>query len=223
MISPFGHAWTDMAHPILSRMLFSKIVLVLSIISLVWTVAIFLAPATLPSGEVADLDGLANHIDYEARWAELPLPHAIVYYIGDVECHQISERSFYVAGNQMPVCSRDTGIFLFATIGLFMAMVARPASSVSRMLIRMLPRRARSFVEGRIPEFWFLVITAGVFLVPLALDGGLQLFTGYESTNAARLLTGSFAGWFGGFVFGALLISTKVVTSSGQSPAATNG
>jgi uncharacterized membrane protein len=123
----------------------------------------------------------------------------------------------------MPVCSRDTGIFLFATIGLLMAMVARPASSVSRVLIRMLPSRARSFVEGRIPEFWFLVITAGVFLVPLALDGGLQLFTEYESTNAARLLTGSFAGWFGGFVFGALLISTKVVTMSGETPAATNG
>ena len=223
MISPFRHASKDMAHPLLSRMLYSKIVLVLFFISLIWAVAMFLAPATLPSGEVADLDGLANHIDYEARWAELPLPHAIVYYIGDAECHQISNRSFYVAGNQMPVCSRDTGIFLFGTIGIFMAMIARPGPTVSRMLIGLLPKRARSFIEGRIPEFWFLVITAAFFLVPLALDGGLQLFTGYESTNAARLLTGSLAGWFGGFVFGALLISTKVVTSSAQSPAVANG
>lgn len=202
-----------MAHPLLSRMWFSKIVFVIFIISLVWTVAIFLAPATLASGEIADLDGKANSIDYGDAWADLPPLHAAVYYIGDAECHQISDRSFYIAGNQMPVCVRDTAIFLFGTLGLLTAMVARQGPSVTRMLLGMLPKKGRALVEGKIPEILILVIVAVIFLVPLALDGGLQLFTEYESTNPLRFLTGALAGWFGGFVLAALIISTKVVTS----------
>lgn len=203
-------------------MFYSKIVFTVFIISLVWTIAIFLAPATLPSGEVAGLSGLANHVDYEEQWSRLPLPQGIVYYVGDVECHQIHERSLYIAGNQMPVCARDTGIFLFATIGLLMAMIARPGPSATRMLLKLFPEKAGALIGERIGEFRFLIVILAVFLLPIALDGGLQLLTDYESTNPARFLTGSLAGWIGGFLFGALLISTKVATTNVQKVAAVN-
>jgi uncharacterized membrane protein len=57
----------------------------------------------------------------------------------------------------------------------------------------------------------------------MALDGGLQLITDYESTNALRFLTGGLAGWFGGFVLAALIISTKVVTSNAQKASTVSG
>lgn len=210
-------------HPLVSRLVYSKIVLVLFIVSLIWTVSLFLAPASLPSGEVSGLSGNANRIDYGDLWGELPPPQAVVYYIGDLECHQISERSFYVAGNQMPVCSRDTGIFLFVTIGLLLAMVVKPSVSTSRMLINLLPSRARPYLKGKRRELPFLLVMIFLFLIPIALDGGLQFVTDYESTNPMRFLTGSMAGWIGGFLLGAMIISTKMVTSGAQEPAATSG
>ena len=90
-----------------------------------------------------------------------------VYTMGDIECHQIAERSFYLNGNELPVCSRDIGI----AIGL-----------LSGMLIGIL------FVR-RINPF-FLAIG----LVPMIIDGGLQAVTSYQSNNLLRLVTGIIAG-----------------------------
>jgi uncharacterized membrane protein len=210
-------------HPLVSRLVYSKIVLVLFVISLIWTLSLFLVPASLPPGKVSDLSGYANRIDYGELWDELPPPHAAVYYIGDLECHQISERSFYVAANQMPVCARDTGIFVFVTIGLLMAMVVQPSPSTSRMLINLLPRKVRPYLSGRKRELPFLLLMIFLFLIPIALDGGLQFVSDYESTNPMRFLTGSMAGWIGGFLLGAMIISTKMVTSGVQEPVAANG
>ncbi|MFQ6128834.1 MAG: DUF2085 domain-containing protein [Thermoplasmata archaeon] len=210
-------------HSFISKLLYSKVVFAIFILSFVWTISIFLAPATLPPGEVSDLSGFANHIDYEDLWGELPLLQGIIYYIGDFMCHQISERSFYVGSNQMPVCARDTAIFLFLTVGLFMAMLVRPSSSTSKMLVNLLPGKAREFVKSRVGELKFLVLVVFLCLIPIALDGFLQLLTDYESTNPVRFLTGSLAGWIGGFLLGAMIISTKIVTSSIRKTAAAKG
>lgn len=210
-------------HPLVSRLLYSKIVFALFIISLIWTVSLFLAPASLPPGKVSDLSGNANRIDYGDLWGELPPAQAVVYYIGDLECHQISDRSFYVAGNQMPVCARDTGIFLFVTIGLLMATLVRPSMSTSRMFINLLPMKARPYLKGRRRELPLLLVMIFLFLIPIALDGGLQFVTDYESSNPMRFFTGSMAGWIGGFLLGAMIISTKMVTSGAQEPVAASG
>ena len=42
---------------------------------------------------------------------------AIVYGIGSLVCHQIPERSFHLAGFQLPVCARCLGIYLGAWAG----------------------------------------------------------------------------------------------------------
>jgi len=38
--------------------------------------------------------------------------------IGSAVCHRIAERSFFVAGRQLPLCARDTGMFSTALLGL---------------------------------------------------------------------------------------------------------
>ena len=44
-------------------------------------------------------------------WSEVNFYAAIIYGFGDVNCHQKSERSWEVNNNQLPVCTRDVGIF----------------------------------------------------------------------------------------------------------------
>ena len=42
---------------------------------------------------------------------------AVVYGIGSFICHQIPERSFHLAGFQLPVCARCLGIYIGAPAG----------------------------------------------------------------------------------------------------------
>ena len=42
---------------------------------------------------------------------------AVVYGIGSFICHQIPERSFHLAGFQLPVCARCLGIYVGASAG----------------------------------------------------------------------------------------------------------
>lgn len=42
----------------------------------------------------------------------------LLYAVGSVICHQRPERSFYVAGAQLPVCARCEGVYLGAAVGV---------------------------------------------------------------------------------------------------------
>jgi uncharacterized membrane protein len=104
----------------------------------------------------------------------------MVYYLGDLNCHQRSDRSYEYNGNQMPFCARDVGIFVGLALGFIFALGRK--------------------VELTLP----LVILS---LVPIGLDGTIQLFTEYESTNIKRIVTGLIAG----FVTG---IALKIIADS---------
>ena len=43
---------------------------------------------------------------------------ALVYALGAVVCHQLPDRSFHLAGVQLPVCARCTGLYVGAAVGL---------------------------------------------------------------------------------------------------------
>jgi uncharacterized membrane protein len=119
------------------------------------------------SNTLLDLSGVVGGHENEDQFKNLsPLPHAI-YWLGDAECHQLANRSYFLNGNQMPFCARDVGIFLGLVIGFSTA----------------------TFVRWKIPP---LLVLFG--LVPIAIDGGLQQMTSYESTNPLRLATGIVAG-----------------------------
>jgi uncharacterized membrane protein len=84
-------------------------------------------------------------------------------------CHQLPERSFFIFGQQMAYCERDTAIYTGAfLLGLLYA--------VTRRRWRALP-------------WWGFALLA----LPVIVDGSLQLVTAYESTWVLRVVTGTLA------------------------------
>jgi uncharacterized membrane protein len=83
-----------------------------------------------------------------------------------ITCHQEPERSFFIAGQQMAFCQRDTSIYGAILLGGL-------AFNGLRQTLR--PLRWRYYM---------------VFLTPMAVDGLTQLFGLRESTWELRLFTG---------------------------------
>ncbi|MCQ5375427.1 MAG: DUF2085 domain-containing protein [Methanomassiliicoccales archaeon] len=133
-----------------------------------WFLIIIISPFLVPSNTVSDLSGFVGQIDNSDIVEKMnPLPR-IIYTIGDIYCHQKSDRSFFVNGNQMPFCARDFGIFAGLTLGMLIALL--------------------------VPKIKINAITFVLMFIPLVIDGTLQLLTSYESTNPLRLVTGILAG-----------------------------
>ncbi|MFQ6128512.1 MAG: DUF2085 domain-containing protein [Thermoplasmata archaeon] len=189
------------------KMTRNKILLILFAITFLWSVSLFIAPMTIPSGTVTDLDGYANRVDYPKKWDSMPLYPRIVYYLGDVQCHQKWYRSFSINGNQMPVDARVTSIYVGLTMGLLTATFALQAPSILTSLMSLFPSRFRRLIREKIGYSWFIILLIATLILPLALDGALQLFTTYESTNPRRVLTGFPFGWISGLILG-VMVST---------------
>lgn len=132
-----------------------------------WLAVVLIAPLSLPNGSVKDLSGAVGRLDNPGQEARMNLFAQAVYTVGDIECHQIAERSFYLNGNELPICSRDVGI----SIGLMVGM------AIGLLYIR------------RINP---LLLAVG--LLPMLLDGGIQAISSYQSNNTLRIVTGLIAG-----------------------------
>ncbi len=87
-------------------------------------------------------------------------------------CHQIPERSFFIAGHQFAVCARCTGIYA----GFMTATLVYP-------LLRSLRRTDTP------PRLWLFLAAA-----PLAIDFSLGFFGVWENTHLSRFLTGALLG-----------------------------
>ena len=197
-----------------------------------YLLASFLVPALLPTDTIPELSGRANAIDYMSKdsswgdwgnephpedgsmghdqsehggkfaWSELDLFSAFVYAFGDINCHQKHERSWEINGNQMPICTRDVGIFAGIGVGgLIFRKRGLNRWTVRDTIISVLP-------DEKVEQFYFtdrrfLLAFGGIalLLLPTALDGGIQAITDYESTNLKRLLTGFPMGLGIGFLF----------------------
>jgi uncharacterized membrane protein len=92
-------------------------------------------------------------------------------------CHQLPERSIIALGHQLPVCARDTGIYV--------------GFAVSLIVIGLLERGRRS---SEMPRAWLLGLGA-VFVGVMAIDGVTSYAGLRETTNALRLLSGLLAGY----------------------------
>jgi len=170
-------------------------------------VSVFVAPLTLEPGTVRHADGNANMVDRANFWDTLPVYHRIIYYFGDFNCHQIEDRSYVINGNQMPMCTRCVGIFAGLSIGIGIAIMAPVRETASAILLNIHPKRLARLVrriDGRIKKrfgadirlYPFLSVISVILCIPMVLDGTLQLFSPYESTNMTRIVSG--------FVFGAV-------------------
>jgi uncharacterized membrane protein len=91
-------------------------------------------------------------------------------------CHQLPERSYFIAGHKFAVCSRCTGVYA----GFLLTLLGYP-------LIRSL----RS-VEVPARRWLFL------FSLPLLIDFALGFFGFWENTHSSRFITG--------FLFGSVVI-----------------
>ena len=95
-------------------------------------------------------------------------------------CHQLSERSFHYHGIQFPVCARCSGILTGFNI-------IAPVITI--------------FTFGN------MYISLGLILL-MFLDGGLQMFTSYQSNNVKRFITGL------GFGYSLFSIIVHIVTKT---------
>lgn len=132
-----------------------------------WLSLLLFSPYLIESGTTGDLSGVVGKYDNKEIIEEMNIIARGIYYIGDLNCHQLSHRSYSYNDNQMSFCARDTGIFLGLVVGFMYASRKRTVLTLP------------------------LVIAA---LIPIGLDGTIQLLTDYESTNPKRLTTGLIAG-----------------------------
>ncbi len=150
----------------------SIILLIPTIVLIFWTLLLVISPLTQPPGTIyLGNEGKVNipdNADYINSHVTNPVARG-VYLIGDIMCHQHANRSFFIGGNQMPFCARCFGIFLGLTIGMIIGLLFEVKVGIGLYILT---------------------------LVPMVLDGGLQLVTSYESTNLIRLLTGLLVGAF---------------------------
>jgi uncharacterized membrane protein len=85
---------------------------------------------------------------------------AAAYVAGAVVCHQRPERSFHVAGAQLPVCARCTALYSGAAIGMLGYLLTRgrrprliqPAPAVVWLAVTAVP--AAVSVAGSISGVW---------------------------------------------------------------------
>ena len=95
-------------------------------------------------------------------------------------CHCKDERSFHYKGRKFPICARCTG----ELVGIFVSLF--------------------SCFFFQLPVWACILI-----MIPLIVDGTVQMFTKYESTNFRRFVTGFL---FGYGLFMLFAISMIVVT-----------
>jgi uncharacterized membrane protein len=148
----------------------SKWIILFFIPFLIWILLQIIAPFVLPNSSIDDLSGIVGVSDNNKIIDEIPSPWGALYGAGDRLCHQISERSFFINGNQMPFCSRCTAIWLGLAVGLGLMV----------------------FYKIELNEKFLFLIIIGI--IPIAIDGLGQLFNFWESLNIIRFITGILAG-----------------------------
>ena len=185
-------------------------------------VSFFVAPLILPEGTVTDISGRANAFDFATKdgfgssgnsvqasaphthedgtihyhsqfaWMELDPYTGFIYAFGDLNCHNKHERSWEINGNQMPVCTRDVGIFFGLAIGgLVFSRKGYNRWTIKDTCLSLIPDKLLEKIY-RANYRTLSWLGFGILLcVPLMIDGFTQLLTDYESNNLARILTGA--------------------------------
>lgn len=118
----------------------------------VWVLLTLIAPLAKANGFVA---------------VSLPLYNFFGYI-----CHQISDRSFHIGGEQFGVCSRCFGVYFGLAFGFAVYPLWRNITEVEPL-----------------PRFWLFLS-----LIPIAIDWSLTVFGIWENTHLSRFLTGLILG-----------------------------
>ena len=107
-----------------------------------------------------------------AMKAGFPFPGLIFYRSFSYLCHQIPERSFFIAGHPFAVCSRCFGLYAgFATAAVFYPLV-------------------KSLRSSDTPARKWLILAA----VPMAIDFSVEFFGVGHNSHFSRFATGAIIG-----------------------------
>jgi len=167
----------------------SKIKLILFFLFLIWFILQIIAPLMLPSNSIKNLSGVVGLVDNENILTNIPQPWSTIYKVGDILCHQKVERSYFINGNQMPFCSRCTGIFLGLALGMLISII----------------------FYNKIVFSDKIVIFILLLILPLVIDGTMQLFGVWESKNIIRIVTGILTGIAGSIAISLIIDELKNV------------
>jgi uncharacterized membrane protein len=119
----------------------------------------------------------------------LPFLALAVYQSASLVCHQRPERSFRIAGVQMPVCARCLGLYAAGSAGALVAWAGR------RRRVTLSSARARALL--------------GAAAAPIALTLALEWTGAIETSNTVRLLTGLPLGLAAGWTLVGSLIAER--------------
>ena len=122
------------------------------IVVVTWVLLIVIAP-------IAKANGLAA------------IASPLYHFFGFI-CHQISERSFFIASEQFAVCSRCFGVYFGLLFGFAIYPLWRPVDEIEPL-----------------PRFWLFLA-----LIPIAIDWSLTVFGIWENTQLSRFVTGLILG-----------------------------
>lgn len=117
-----------------------------------WVFAILLAPVAKANGYAA---------------ISAPLYHFFGYI-----CHQISERSMHIDGEQFGVCSRCFGVYFGLLFGFAVYPLWRNIDEIEPL-----------------PRYWLFLS-----LIPISIDWSLTIFGIWENTHLSRFITGLILG-----------------------------
>ena len=182
-----------------------------------YCISMFLVPLMMPTDSVPELSGRANMMDYASgdswgnhdhfddgemghnqsahggtfAWSDLNPYYAFTYAFGDLNCHQKHERSWTINGNQMPVCTRDVGIFLgLALGGWWFSRRGLNRWTIRDSFLTLFPDTMIAPLYKSDRRLSAMAGTCLLFCLPVVLDGGIQAITAYESINPVRITTG---------------------------------
>ena len=107
---------------------------------------------------------------------------AFVFAVGSVICHQLPERSFFLADRQFPVCARCTGLYVSGVAGLagwwvvkllggWRPQPVRPRLATGLLLIGALPT-VISYLTGVLGVWDGSNLTRALLAVPLGVTAG---------------------------------------------------
>ena len=96
----------------------------------------------------------------------------LTYLAGSVVCHQLPDRSFHLAGAQLPVCARCTGLYVGGALGSIAWLVWR----------RVRPRDAASLDRRR------ATMTIAIVAAPTIITGATAFLGVWDVSNTSRAL-----------------------------------
>lgn len=166
----------------------------------------FLTPLLIDENSIVIIQDL-NGNNFRIHKGDIAVPYLLIYDIGKLICHQNSQRSLEINGNQMPICLRCLGILLGVNCSLILSIVICTNIQLPQHLIANSVNSFSSVVHLKKREISAIVIFGLSLTLPMIFDGLLQIFTSYESSSTMRLATGFLFGVAEGLVLVGLVVS----------------